>query len=80
MRAKYGIADGDFHNFDETASAMGMKRAETLCARNEEVDQELPSPGLRPFVALQRMAIGCHLSFAFQADSTSPPHSLAAKG
>jgi hypothetical protein len=37
MRAKYGIQDCDFYNFDETGFAMGMIRPRTVVTRSERV-------------------------------------------
>ena len=35
MRAKYGIEDSDFYNFDETGFMMGMIRSKTVLTRSE---------------------------------------------
>jgi hypothetical protein len=51
MRAKYGIQDGDFYNFDETGFMMGMIRARMVVTRSDRINRpKAVQPGNREWV------------------------------
>ncbi|KAF6517708.1 hypothetical protein HZS61_003269 [Fusarium oxysporum f. sp. conglutinans] len=51
MRAKYGIQDSDFYNFDETGFMMGMIRARMVVTRSDRINRpKAVQPGNREWV------------------------------
>jgi hypothetical protein len=53
MRAKYGVVDQDFYNFDETGFAMGMIRASVVVTRAERrAKAKMVQPGNREWATV----------------------------
>jgi hypothetical protein len=64
MRAKYGIQDSDFYNFDETGFMMGMIRAGMVVTRSDRINRpKAIQPGNRESVtAICAAAADGHIS------------------